>query len=90
MNTICTPKSIYKVEDRGSRFFCDGTKDLPDFRVVLYVDDVWSKEWDGLWTEQQANEIANILNNQLIYHSHWYTVAIIKPTKPIEVTQDET
>ncbi len=51
-------KSIYKVEDRGSRFFCDGTIELPDFRVVLYVDGEWVNEWDGLWTEQQAIEKA--------------------------------
>ncbi len=83
-------KAIYKVEDRGSSFFCEGTIELPDFRVVLYVDGEWIHEWEGFWTEQQATEKANLMNKQLIYHSHWYTVAIIKPTKPIEVTQDET
>ncbi len=57
-------KAIYKVEDRGSRFLCDGAIELPDFRVVLYVDGEWVNEWDGHWTEQQATDKANIMNDR--------------------------
>ena len=28
--------------------------------------------------------------DQQLYRVHWYTVGIIKPTKPIEAVQDET
>ena len=31
-----------------------------------------------------------IAQSQLLYRVHWCTVGTIKPTKPIEATQDET
>ena len=56
--------SVYKVEDRGTKSFSEGTIKFPDFRVVLYVDGEWVNEWDGLWTEQQAIEKANLMNDR--------------------------
>ena len=51
----------YRVEDRGSFICGDGVTELPDFRVVLYIDGDWENEWDGGWTEPQATKKANLL-----------------------------
>ena len=51
----------YRVEDRGPILCGDGVT-RPDFRVVLYVNDKWENEWDGLWSEERATEIANRKN----------------------------
>lgn len=53
----------YRVEDRGPILLPNG-KELPDFRVVLYVNGQWENEWDGAWTFSRASELANRLYDQ--------------------------
>lgn len=50
----------YKVEKRKP-IVING-KEYPDFRVVLYVRGEWVNEWDGKWSENKANSIADSLN----------------------------
>ena len=54
----------YRVENRGPAFCGDGVT-RPDFRVVLYINGNWENEWDGLWSEEKATEIANRKNNKV-------------------------
>ncbi len=56
-------KIEYRVEDRGA-FVVEG-QEIPDFRVVLYVNGEWENEWDNGWSEQKATEIADRLNNRV-------------------------
>tara|TARA_R110000765_G_scaffold146713_1_gene249130 strand:+ start:247 stop:474 length:228 start_codon:yes stop_codon:yes gene_type:complete len=51
----------YRAEDRGA-FVVEG-REIPDFRVVLYVNGEWENEWDNGWSERKATEIADRLNN---------------------------